>query len=208
MTKAESKKLFSILIASAPLNITFVAGPELSAAILLTKHLPIVYAELPKPQFQVQNVQGTNGRSNYRCLHIWKALKWIPITATRVFAAKNPNASSSKRKRVLSALRTVVKPQIDGFKALIVFPIECPLSKKQLLNFSATHVDHYKLPFIHIVENFLQLKRRTIESISLGRDGLIGDQKLAVEFYRYHMEVCDLQLVDKTANMKKGKKLL
>lgn len=209
MTKAEAKKLYKTLIDCCPVDYKIPPGTrEFELLVNLTKHLPLVYAELPKPTFQVSVV--VSNKARYKCLHIWKGQRFIPITATKVFASTkgNANSGSNKRKRVLSALRFAIKPQIDLYKSKVQFPYVCPLSQRLIKSFNSTHVDHHKLPFKHIVENFLQLERRTIESVSLGRDGLLADVQLSASWCSYHEQVADLVLVDKTANLKKGSKLI
>jgi hypothetical protein len=206
MNKTNQKKLYTLLINNSPLAVAFKPGsPEQDFAILVCRDLPLVYAELPEAKFCVLNVNGH--RSTYRCLHIWKTNKWVPITASKVFATKGGGTpAASKKKRVLAAMRLVIKPQIEDFKAQVVLPMTCPLSGKTLntLNGRYVHVDHGKRPFSLIVSEWLKLKRLSFEEIALNRAGDFSSDTLRVDFYNYHKTMADLQLVDKTANLIKG----
>jgi hypothetical protein len=208
-SKAQLKTVYSTMISAAPLNQEFKRGtPEWGFAVSVTRELPLVYAELPEPRFCVLNVPGPRG--SYRCLHIFKTSKWVPITATKVFAPKagGKTIQGSKKKRVLAEMRVLIKPQIDLFKAEVVLPAVCPLSGKSLktLNGKHVHVDHI-YPFSKLVEEWFALENLTFEQIDLDRAGQFKDRSLGQKWFSYHKSRAKLQLVDKISNLKKGSKV-
>jgi len=209
LNKTQQKALFKQMVDRSALAVEFKAGsPERDLALLLTRDLPMVYSELPEARFCILNVKGYKG--SYRALHVFKTNKWVPLPATTVFAkGKRSTASSSKKRRVLAAMRLIIKPQIETFKAMVTLPIGCPLTGKVLTTTSGAkvHVDHFSLPFSTLVAEWLELKGLTFEAIDLSRSGEFKDRGLAQDFYHYHQARADLQLVDKTANLKKGAKV-
>lgn len=204
LTKTQKQKLWSALVAKARLNMEFAPGSaEHDFLLLVTAELPIVYSELPSPRFCVISIPGHRG--SYRCVHVFKTNKWIPLTATKVFATKGITNTSNKKKRVLAAMRACIKPQIDNYKAQIIYPVTCPLSGKILRdgNGKRAHVDH-KWPFSRLVQQWLDLENLTFEEIELNRAGEFKDRSLQVKWYNYHNAEAVLQLVDKEHNLKKG----
>lgn len=197
--KKDLKTAYAVFLKTAKLSQTVNDLPQEFLKELLGK-MPLVYSEMPDPIFQVQIVMQP-GRSAYRCLHIWKTSKWVPITATKIFRV---SGSSDKKDRVVAALRMVIKPQIDDFKAEVMFPIACPLTGQKLTNFRFTHVDHHQIPFRDLVLEWLKVVHLKHEQIGLNRKGDIGDQDLRRSWYLYHKQYADLQLVDAKANMSKG----
>jgi hypothetical protein len=210
LSKARQKEVFKLLVNQSKIAVEFAENsPEQDFALLVTRDLPIVYAEMPKPRFCILLAKSYQG--SYRALHIWKSTKWVPLTATKIFATgRKSTASGSKKKKVLAAMRTVIKPQIDNFKAEISLPAKCALTGKTLTSLSGryVHVDHFKLPFSHIVEEWLLECQLTFERIDLDRTGNFKNRALEQSFYAYHKARADLKLVDKTANLKKGAKIL
>jgi hypothetical protein len=66
-------------------------------------------------------------------------------------------------------------------------------------------VDH-AYPFSKILEQWLDIEELDFESMALGRSGELKDKNMVARWYNYHKKVAILQLVDKTANLKKGAK--
>jgi hypothetical protein len=206
-TKAKIKELWSQMINRSRLNVEFVPGSaEYDFALVTTRDLPIVYAELPQPRFCVISVRGYRG--SYRALHIYKTNKWVPLVATKVFAASSSSATGSKKKRVLAQMRVIIKPQIDNFRSEVELPATCPLTGKILktTNGKTVHVDHV-YPFSRLVEEWLIAEDLNFEAIDLDRAGEFKDRSLAQKWYAFHKTMANLQLVDKTANLKKGNKV-
>lgn len=214
MTKKECQDKLKEMLSRAKINMPFQQGsPEYDFALYITAGLPIVYSERRDPEayiaFTVLEMSNRHSKKPYRCLHVYntKSEKWLPLPATKLFRAKSPTVSS-KKQRVLSALRLIVKPQIEDFKTCLTLPQTCPLTFKELSSKDGrlVHVDHFTTPFIRIVEEWLILHQLTFELISLDRSGNIKNPEVARDFYLYHKKRADLRLVDKSANLRKGAK--
>lgn len=208
MSITNDKKAYSAWLASLALNRPLsLRDHEIASGFCA--NLPIYYSESKKdqdPQFMVLMTSSYHAPKPYRALHILSSTigKWVPLTKEKIFKSQPP----SKKKKVLAALRLLVKPQIDDFRSLIILPMICPLTNKILDDFENCHVDHYRISFISIVESWLLANGYTFETLSLNRASKIKSQNLAQDFYAYHKKVCDLRLVDKKANMTKGRKTL
>jgi hypothetical protein len=68
------------------------------------------------------------------------------------------------------------------------------------MTWSDSHVHHAELSFDQIVRSFAKERKVDIESLRY-RLGSFVDQRLAHEFYEFHKEQCQLQVVHKDANM-------
>lgn len=216
MTKALDKaKLHTLLLRAARDKVFEPNSDEYDFSLQLTRSLPVVYSELAKveaPKFCVKLIKGSRQSKSNLTLCIWSStiLKngnergWVPLSQTSIFSSDKP---VSKKKRVLAALRTAIKGQIDYCRASTEFPCICPLSGKTLTNTSSTHIDHYgNFPFIRIVETWLNLYGLYYETIALNRAGDLKDPDVFKSWYSFHKEKSDLRVVDKTANLKKGAK--
>jgi hypothetical protein len=105
-------------------------------------------------------------------------------------------------------MRVIIKPQIDSFRSEVELPATCPLTGKTLktTNGKTVHVDHI-YPFSKLVEEWLIAEDLNFEAIDLDRSGEFKDRYLAQKWYAFHKTMANLQLVDKTANLKKGNKV-
>lgn len=214
-TKKQLKSDLNLLLKSCRLNRVLQQNSlEYTEALALVSHMPIVYGQRETPdslvQFKVSEVHSQRFPS-FLCLFVFKVNteQWVPLTAAMIF---RPGCGScnGKNKRVVAALRLVVKSQINSFRAGVKLPIECPLTG-MILNTkdsSLTHVDHHLVPFSHLLRVWMAREGLTVETIDLNRQGDIKDKAVARSFYDYHLEMADLRLVDKAANIAKGAKLL
>lgn len=216
MTKALDKAKLHTLLCRATRDKVFEPdSDEHDFSLQLTRSLPVVYSELAKveaPRFCVKLIKGARQSKSNLTLCIWSStiLKngnergWFPLSQASIFSSDKPQ---SKKKRVLAALRTAIKGQIDYCRASTEFPCICPLSGKTLTSSSLTHVDHYgSFPFIRIVETWLNLYGLDYETIALNRAGDLKDPDVFKSWYSFHKEKADLRVVDKIANLKKGAK--
>jgi hypothetical protein len=208
MTKAIDKAKLQVLLQRSRKDTVFAADSDEHDFLLgLTRTLPVVYSELAKelpPKFCVKAISTYSSRKSNVTVCIWAKDKWVPLSQTKIFSSDKP---VSKRARVLTALRTAVKGQIDYARAATSFPCTCPLTGKTLTQSSQTHVDHYgSWPFIRAVETWLNLYGLHWDDIALDRKGDLKDADVFKSWYNYHAETCDLRVVDKTANLKKGAK--
>jgi hypothetical protein len=216
MTKALDKAKLHVLLTRSTRDSAFEPGSDEHDFLMqLTRGLPIVYSELAKkspPKFCVKLVKGARGHKSNLTACIWsstvlkngKPRGWTPLSQTNIFSSDKP---VSKKKRVLAALRTAIKGQIDYTRASTQLPCVCPLTGKTLTATSQTHVDHFGAwPFIRAVETWLNLHNLSWDDIALNRVGDLKDADVYKSWYEYHQKTCDLRLVDKTANLKKGAK--
>jgi hypothetical protein len=215
-TKAQDKAQLHLLLSRSKRDMTFDAGSDEHDFLLkLTRSMPVVYSELARaeaPKFCVKLIKGSRqGKSNLTvCVWSNTVLKtgkqrgWVPLPQSKIFASGAP---VSKKKRVLAALRTAIKGQVDHCRASAGFPRLCPLTGQTLTHESKTHVDHFgEWPFIRIVESWLNLYTLDYENIALNRAGDLKDPDVYMAWYNYHQNKADLRIVDKTANLKKGAK--
>ena len=216
MSKALDKAKLHSLLVRAKRDIAFEPGSdEYDFSLQLTRSLPVVYSELAKvdsPKFCVKLIKGARQSKSNLTLCIWsstglksgKPRGWTPLSQNNIFSSDKP---TSKKKRVLAALRTAIKGQIDYCRSSTELPCTCPLSGKLLTASSLMHVDHYgPWPFIRIVEVWLNLYSLDYENIALNRAGDLKDAEVFKNWYKFHKENADLRLVDKTANLQKGAK--
>jgi hypothetical protein len=216
MTKAQDKAQLHLLLTRSKRDTVFEVGSDEHDFLLkLTRSLPVVYSELAKvdaPRFCVKLVKGARQTKSNLTVCIWsstllkngKPRGWTPLSQTNIFASGTP---VSKKKRVLAALRTAIKGQVDHCRSSTRFPTVCPLTGQTLTHESKIHVDHFgEWPFIRIVESWLNLYGLDYESIALNRAGDLKDADVYSAWYRFHQDKSDLRVVDKVANLKKGAK--
>lgn len=216
MTKELDKAKLHTLLHRSKQDFIFAAESDEHDFLLnLTRSLPVVYAELAKespPKFCVKPIRAARQSKSNLTICIWSStiLKngntrgWVPLSQASIFSS---NAPTSKKKRVLAALRTAVKGQIDYCRASTSLPCICPLSNIVLTEKSKTHVDHFgEWPFIRIVETWMSLYTLTWDTIALNRAGDLKEAEVYTSWYNYHKDRSDLKLVDKTANLRKGAK--
>lgn len=75
----------------------------------------------------------------------------------------------------------------------------CPITQRDMM-WSDSHVHHAELSFDQIVRSFAKERKVGIESLRYCLGSFV-DQRLAHEFYEFHMARCQLQVVHKDANM-------
>jgi hypothetical protein len=182
--------------------------------VLTTRHLPIVFTELGReynPKFSVKMLSSYKSSRQNKTLCIWSSTLnkkgeergWIPLSKAKIFAADG--AKTSKKKRVLAALRTAIKGQTDYVRYSTELPFTCPLSGVTVSNRADFHVDHFgQNPFIKIVEQWLNLNQLDYETIALDRKGDLKDTDVYKNWYDFHKTNSDLRSVCKKANLKKG----
>lgn len=210
MTKALDKAKMHVLLQRSARDKVFEPNSdEQDFLISLTRGLPVVYSELAKlepPKFCVKMRRSYKTTKANPTVHIWSSSReiWVPLSQTKILSSDKP---LSKKTRVLAALRAAIKGQVDYVRASTAFPCVCPLTGKNLTHNSSAHVDHFgPWPFIRAVETWLNLHGLHWDDIALDRKGDLKDVDVFKSWYDYHAKTCDLRVVDKTANLKKGAK--
>lgn len=216
MSKALDKAKLHLLLTRAKRDsVLQINTDEYDFILNLTRSLPMVYSELAKefpPKFTIKLVKAARQSKSNLTVCIWSStlLKtgqergWMPLSQVSIFSSNKP---LSKKKRVLAALRTAIKGQIDYVRSSTTFPCQCPLTGLILTQSSKIHIDHFgEWPFIRVAETWLNLYSLSWEDINLNRAGDLKDADVFKSWYEFHKKQSDLRVVDKTANLKKGAK--
>ena len=120
----------------------------------------------------------------------------------------------SNRQKIKHACRSVIRPEIEVFKATIVFGVDkCPISG-EVLTKDNCHIDHYDLSFELLFSSWIDSVNITnVEKfLSHHGDGDTGysfsSEYYSLSFLNYHNSNTHLRAVSKRANLsilKKGK---
>ncbi len=157
------------------------------------------------------------GARRVKALHIITAHSGfaLPVFASQLSQPKKAKSTKSTRAEVIAAMREAIRYQIDEYRAelrelrasvdknslLYKELIICPLTRKRLIG--ACHVDHWGKPFIQIADEWLaSLGFEAYSNIMLNRGRLPND--ILQSWQDYHKKHAKLQLVSKSANLKKG----
>jgi hypothetical protein len=136
----------------------------------------------------------------------------IPVSKAKVLEELFPSKTKKdplvvKVGQVRQALRMAVDDQIKEFRNSVVYPTVCVETGGILTKRSRTHVDHYEIPFVQLVEdwlNSLDLYYSTLVLVGPPTAKRLLDESLTKSWGEYHREFARLALVDASANMKKG----
>ena len=165
-------------------------------------------AAKPETRFMVadSNVRGRK----IRMIHALTQGKLIPISISAIEGKKQTN-----KQKVYACMRELIGEQIADYrvrrKATLHVDFVCPLSGVDLRKSKALHVDHYSIAFSKLVADWCKLEKVNLNQIKIqGRAGKLCfvEPRLNQSWRRYHATHADLQLVDSTANLQKGKKSL
>jgi len=113
----------------------------------------------------------------------------------------------------LDAMRYAVKSITIDFKNNN--DLICAICKVENLEYSKYHTDHKTIPFIEIANNFInktinmpsQFDRHINPEINgYGYNFKNEDKHIEQQWYDYHLQYSDFQILCKTCNLKKGKK--
>jgi hypothetical protein len=114
--------------------------------------------------------------------------------------------AQSHHGKVCEALRFVVRPQLDTFRAALTFPVKCAISGQDIVHPNDLHVDH-KIPFWRLLEQFCvehDLDLRTLETAGSGLSLYLVDSSVSTAFEAFHQEHALLQPACRVANIIKG----
>ena len=125
---------------------------------------------------------------------------------------KSPSQSAEslrkkKLSQVRSAFRLLIQPQIDEFRAGILWPVVCEESGKVLYAHDKSHVDHSGQPFVALVEDWLienDLYYTDLKLVGPPTAKRLQDKELSESWITYHRDYACLGIVDASANMSKG----
>jgi len=136
-----------------------------------------------------------------------KCLENIPKFASN----RKPNPAAEKRKQLASAMRTAVAYQINKIKVMENGVFTCVLCSTKSSKSSDMHVDHV-VPFCKLMDDFLtKWDPHSIPSrfeYNRGRIQIsVMDRPFEIAWAEFHQQNAKLQLLCKTCNLRKGKKM-
>lgn len=143
--------------------------------------------------FQIERIDGSTTDISYVISNIQKA-----------------NAGKDFR----SALRQVIKPQIDAFRERAFSDsgtLVCPLTG-ELITAKTCHIDHEAPTFEKLVQVYIRLHNLTdlASLMKLHKDnqtmGELNDPVLAEDFYHYHRQNARLRATSPKGNLTRAKK--
>ena len=122
------------------------------------------------------------------------------------------NALNNHHHTCTVALRSAIKDQVYEFRNVLFSDIHkdeviCPMTGEKLINDQMTHIDHHTIPFVAIVEAFLNKLGIRFSDIEIGYDYVINCFKIADDDIRrqwcaFHKENAKLMAVHKSYNLK------
>lgn len=127
------------------------------------------------------------------------------------------NDPVENRRRVLSALRQIIEPQIKQYRQAVRrrikgvgrYKLRCALTG-EYLNHGEYHIDH-KTPFKVLVEDWCRINQVDLENIEVVCRGTfcqLKNKSLAENFFDYHLLNAELQVTTAQANLVKGSKIV
>lgn len=131
---------------------------------------------------------------------LWKVSKGLK-TPTETTKKSNTNISA-----VLKVLRSLITPQLKSYRKELSFPRNCPITERQLWQWSKADVDHI-IPFSKLVDVWLELNNLYLEDIKL--KGTVNakkfvDSDLELSWISFHQENATYRLIDSSANRSRG----
>jgi len=113
----------------------------------------------------------------------------------------------SNYNKVKGAMRNAIHDQLKAYRDSIPLPCICSISGKKILPGHKTDIDHIKLSFSEIADNFVREKHlRYTDIILVGppTGKKFKDTGLWEEWIRYHLEYARYSLTLASANRSKG----
>lgn len=114
--------------------------------------------------------------------------------------------SQSPYGKVCEALRFAVRPQLDAFRAQLIFPTRCAISGEPIVHPNDLHVDH-KTPFWRLLAQFCKTHQVDLSALQTTGNGMglaLVDRGTTAAFVAYHLKHAKLQASCKAANLRKG----
>lgn len=108
--------------------------------------------------------------------------------------------------KVCEALRFVVRPQLEAFRATLTFPVTCAISGVAIMKSNELHIDH-RIPFWQLLDQFGELRGLDLKSLETTGNALhlaLVDGGIADAFEVFHREHAQLQPSSRSANLLKG----
>lgn len=117
--------------------------------------------------------------------------------------------TQSHHGKVCEALRFVVRPQMDAFRAGLVWPLKCAITGVEIAHPNDLHIDH-KVAFWRLLEVSCIEQRINLPSLQIMGNGMalaLVDREISAAFEAFHLRHAQLQPTSKAANVWKGGRL-
>ncbi|NAT15128.1 DUF3223 domain-containing protein [Pseudomonas syringae pv. actinidifoliorum] len=114
--------------------------------------------------------------------------------------------TQSHHGQVCEALRFAVRPQLDAFRASLVWPVACAITGKEIAHANDLHIDH-KVAFWRLLERFCHEERIDLPSLDVTGNGVtiaLVDHAITEAFVAFHFINAQLQPASRLANVLKG----
>ncbi|ARD13737.1 MULTISPECIES: DCL family protein [Pseudomonas] len=114
--------------------------------------------------------------------------------------------AQSHHGKVCEALRFVVRPQLDAFRAGLVWPVRCGITGSIIAHANDLHIDH-KVAFWRLLEQFCHAYQIDLPSLEVSGSGMelvLVDHDVAHAFSAFHLAHAQLQPASRLANVVKG----
>lgn len=137
----------------------------------------------------------------------------IPLSKAKILAEfgtkKEKDPLNEHRKKTVQAFRNAIEPQIKEFRASIDFPTRCHFTYEPVYTFRDIDIDHSRVSFAKLMEDFLILKDFYIDEIELEgppTNKRIKNKALLNQWQEYHRDKAKLVVCSKAHNRSKGAK--
>ncbi|MEE4075177.1 DCL family protein [Pseudomonas viridiflava] len=114
--------------------------------------------------------------------------------------------TQSHHGKVCEALRFAVRPQLDDFRARLVWPVACAITGEEIAHVNDLHIDH-KVAFWRLLERFCHEERIDLPSLAVMGNGVtlaLVDHAITEAFVAFHLINAQLQPASRLANVLKG----
>ncbi|AIN58595.1 DUF3223 domain-containing protein [Pseudomonas soli] len=108
--------------------------------------------------------------------------------------------------KVCEALRFAVRPQLDVFRASLVWPVNCAISGASIAHPNDLHIDH-KVAFWRLLDQFFveyQVDLTSLRVVGNGMTLTLADTQIREAFVDFHLRCAQLQPTSRQANLSKG----
>lgn len=117
--------------------------------------------------------------------------------------------AQSQHGKVCEALRFVVRPQLDAYRAGLQWPLRCAITGIEITHPNDLHIDH-KWAFWRLLELFCIEQQISLASLGVIGNGMtlaLVDREISSAFEAFHLNHAQLQPTSRAANVWKGGKL-
>lgn len=117
--------------------------------------------------------------------------------------------TQSHHGKVCEALRFAIRPQMDAFRAGLVWPLRCAITGVEITHLNDLHIDH-KVAFWRLLEFFCSEQQISLTSMEVTGSGMalaLVNREVSSAFEVFHLNQAQLQPTSRAANVWKGGRL-